>query len=189
MGKVTNFRFQETKQQKNKFRESYLEAAEMMRQIKDEDALLSDEERELKKQKLDAEFEKIIEMGEAAEENKKHIPDKSRVKLFNEYVETANMLAQECLLDVITEITEKGMGIIRFRFEYMFLTEDVPIELRTLFATLIAMSNDMHLGALSREEYENEYHDLPHAEGKPLQLQSFVYSTIFAGNNVSFHRK
>lgn len=170
MGKVTNFSFQETKQQLNVFRESYLEAAEFMKQIRDEDALLSDEEREIKKQELDAECQKIIEMGEAAEEKKKFIPDKGLVKLFNEYVEAANMLAQECFMDVMTEITEKGMGIIRFRFEYMFLSEDVPVELRTLFGTLIAMSNDMHLGALSRKEYEKEYHDLPYAEGKPLQL-------------------
>lgn len=94
-----------------------------MQELEYEHSQMTDEELRQEKEHQTELLDELIKKADAANSQKVRIPIPESVKLFEELADAAHVIAEGCLLDVLTEIRESGIGMIRFRFEYMFFYE------------------------------------------------------------------
>ena len=175
---ISDYHFKTSRQESHYFSESYLLSEKIMREIEEEKSFASPEEEKAMQAQLSADCQEIMEHAVAEKNRIMRVPNPASVRLFEELAEAAHVLAEACLLDVVTEISEKGIGKIQIRFEYMFLMDDMPMDMKALFATLFAVCSNMSMGAISEADYKTDYKYLS-ASKKPHITEICLYYDLY----------
>lgn len=126
--------------------EAVLEMQRIKREIEEEEAAMTDEERAKQAAENEAEADAIIQSVEEKRRNSYQVINGERLKWFTRLSDCVLQMAEITMLDVVIK-TEGTHGKIELRTDYLVLNESCPSDVGETFAVLIKTADDLYMKA------------------------------------------